>query len=148
MFRKPCRPTCFLRHHRKREKPATFYCVDEFFAWNDRHAARFLRVDNSLSTLSKSPAVFLSLVPSISLRLYEPKSTAITTVFSRQSVVYWSQEPGPPRMTVSESFNRCQLFCSYRFNSLIRSWEVRSGGKPAQLASGNRGKIQIVCPSY
>lgn len=51
--RKLCRPTCFLRNHRKRGS-TTFYCVDEFFVRNDRYAVRFLRVNNSSSTLSKS----------------------------------------------------------------------------------------------
>lgn len=55
---KPCRPTRFLRHRRKRGPP-TFYCVDEFFS-----PPLFLfpsstrppsRVNNSSATLSKSP---------------------------------------------------------------------------------------------
>lgn len=58
---KPCRPTRFLRHRRKRGPP-TFYCVDEFFSppFSPRRHGTPLpfppsRVNNSSATLSKSP---------------------------------------------------------------------------------------------
>lgn len=134
--RKLCRPTCFLRNHRKRGS-TTFYCVDEFFVRNDRYAVRFLRVNNSSSTLSKSlPASFsLSLSLFVSLLHYEPKSATITTV-SRQPIAPPPKRSLPDHQRPDRSggwwiFNRCQLFRPYRFNSLTRSWEAQPAGKRA-----------------
>lgn len=132
--RKLCRPTCFLRNHRKRGS-TTFYCVDEFFVRNDRHAVRFLRVNNSSSTLSKSLPGSLSLSlscclsPSLWTEIGHDNHRFAAT--DRSSAQELADHQRPDRGGGWWTFNRCQLYRPYRFNSLTRSWEAQPAGKRA-----------------